>query len=169
MSFSLRAPRPIFHVLVASTAVVILATAGVAMATPGSGIATTNISVGLFETIDVKTHVGQHKVKIDTKGPSDVYVVSNVIAPNGHTGWHTHPGPSLITVKAGAVTAYEGDDPTCSPTVYTAGQGFVDPGDGHVHILRNEGSVAAETIAVQLLPQGAVRRIDVPAPGTCPF
>jgi hypothetical protein len=42
-------------------------------------------------------------------------------------------------------------------------------GNGHVHILRNEGTVAAETIAVQLLPRGAVRRIDAPDPGYCPF
>lgn len=165
----MHAPRPRLHVLIASTAAVIIGTAGVALATPGSGISTTNISVALFEDIRVKTNVDGHKVTIDTKGPSDVYVVSNVIAPGGHTGWHTHPGPSLITVKAGTISAYAGDDPTCSPTVYSAGQGFVDPGDGHVHILRNEGTVAAETVAVQLLPQGAVRRIDVPLPGNCPF
>jgi hypothetical protein len=53
--------------------------------------------------------------------------------------------------------------------VYPAGSGFLDPGDGHVHLLRNEGSVSAETIAVQILPAGAVRRIDVPDPGTCDF
>lgn len=110
-----------------------------------------------------------HKVDIDTKGDSDLYVVSNVIAPGGHTGWHTHPGPSLITVKSGTITAYEGDDPNCNPTVYTAGQGFVDPGDGHVHLLRNEGTVPAETIAVQLVPDGGSRRIDEPAPDGCPL
>jgi hypothetical protein len=146
-----------------------VATASVALATPGSAISTTIVSLGHFGDIDVKTNVDGHKVDIDTKGLSDVYVVSNVIAVGGHTGWHTHPGPSLITVKSGTITAYDGDDPSCTPVVYTAGTGFVDPGDGHVHILRNEGSVAAETIAVQLIPQGGVRRIDTPAPGNCPF
>jgi hypothetical protein len=34
-------------------------------------------------------------------------------------------------------------------------------------MLVNEGSVPAETIAVQLLPQDAVRRIDAPDPGNC--
>jgi quercetin dioxygenase-like cupin family protein len=166
----IRVPSPgwALRVVVGLTAVT-LASAGVALATPGSGITSTNLSVGLFDDLRIKTHVGDHKVKIDTKGASDVYVVHNLIAPGGHTGWHTHLGPSLITVKSGTITAYDGDDPTCSPTVYTAGQGFVDAGDGHVHMLRNESSVAAETIAVQLLPQGAVRRIDAPAPGNCPF
>ena len=146
-----------------------IATAGVVFATSGSMITSTNISVGVFDDIRVKTHVGGHKVMVDTKGTSDVYVVSNVIQPGGHTGWHTHPGPSLITVKSGTITAYHGDDPSCTPHVYPAGTGFVDEGDGHVHILRNEGSVTAETVAVQILPRGTARRIDTPAPGHCGF
>ena len=88
-------------------------------------------------------------------------------APGGTTGWHSHPGPSLIEVVAGTVTNYEGDDPRCRPHVYTAGMGFVDAGGKDVHMLVNEGSVPAETIAVQLLPQDAVRRIDAPDPGNC--
>jgi len=68
------------------------------------------------------------------------------------------------------VTNYEGDDPNCTPPAYSAGDGFLDPGGGHVHQLRNETGALAETIAVQLLPKAAERRIDVPvAPGNCPF
>lgn len=149
-------------------AILLVAGAGAVVATPGSGVVTTNISVGRFGELRIATHVDDHKVFARTKGASDLHVVSNVIAPGGHTGWHTHPGPSLITVKSGTITAYS-DAPGCPATVYPTGSGFVDPGDGHLHILRNEGSVPAETIAVQLLPAGAPRRIDVPAPGTCAF
>ena len=163
------AQRPRIRTLTGVLAVMTLATAGVVHATSGSGITTTMIVQGNFGDIDVNTNFDGHKVDIDTKGDSDLYVVSNVIAPGGHTGWHTHPGPSLITVKSGTITAYQGDDPTCSPTVYTAGQGFIDPGDGHVHLLRNEGTVPAETIAVQLVPDGGTRRIDEPAPPDCAF
>jgi hypothetical protein len=49
------------------------------------------------------------------------------------------------------------------------GEGFVDPGDGHLHLLRNETTAPAETVAVQILPNGAPRRIDAPDPGNCPF
>jgi hypothetical protein len=98
-----------------------------------------------------------------------VYVQSNVWDPGGTTGWHTHPGHSLIIVTAGVITAYEGDDPTCTPHVYTPGMGFVDEGGHHVHVLRNEGSVEASTIAVQLIPAAATRRIDAPNPGHCSF
>jgi hypothetical protein len=71
---------------------------------------------------------------------------------------------------ASTAQPYEGDDRHCRPHVYPAATGFVDAGGKDVHILRNEGSVDAETIATQLEPQDAPRRIDVPvAPGNCPF
>jgi hypothetical protein len=46
---------------------------------------------------------------------------------------------------------------------------FVDPGGGHVHILRNEGTVEAKTIAVQLIPADAARRMEIADPGNCHF
>jgi hypothetical protein len=39
----------------------------------------------------------------------------------------------------------------------------VDYGD-HAHNIRNEGTVNLELIAFQILPEGAPRRIDQPAP-----
>lgn len=148
---------------------VLASIAGIALATPGSGITSVNVSVGRFGEIDVKTETETHEVELRTREQSDIFVVSNTFAPGGDSGWHTHPGPSLITVKSGTITAYSGDDPSCTPHVYPAGSGFVDPGGHHVHLLRNEGSVEAVTIAVQVLPAGAVRRIDAPDPGNCDF
>jgi quercetin dioxygenase-like cupin family protein len=145
---------------------------GSVLATPSSGLTTTILGKSLFDEIDLKAHTipaDLWQARLKTHGLSDVYVVDNKLAPGGTTGWHSHPGPSLILVVAGAVTNYMGDDPTCTGHVYTAGQGFVDPGSGDVHMLRNAGSVQAETIAVQLLPKDAVRRIDVPDPGNCHF
>ena len=160
-----------------------MATAAVwpVQATPSSGFTGTTLAVGRFADISVFNSLvppdfwkERHNQEVwlswqKTKGDSDVYVQSNVWAPGGTTGWHTHPGHSLIIVTAGAVTAYEGHDPSCAPRVYTAGMGFVDPGGGHVHVLRNEGAVEARTIAVQVVPAEAVRRVDAPDPGHCGF
>jgi quercetin dioxygenase-like cupin family protein len=141
-----------------------------ALATPPTGLTAEQVAMGNFSKINVTTHnFPPHKVKLKTKGDSDVYVIRNTFAPGGASGWHTHPGPSLITVTKGEITAYEGDDRKCRPTVYGAGEGFIDPGDGHVHLLRNETTEPAETVAVQILPNGAERRIDAPDPGNCPF
>ena len=150
-------------------------------ATPASGFTGSTIAVGRFADIDVNNHSffpesapsnshPGHNLWLSmqkTKGPSDLYVQNNVWAPGGSTGWHTHPGHSLIIVTAGTVTAYDGHDASCTPQEYTVGQGFVDPGGDHVHLLRNEGTVEARTIAVQLIPAGATRRIDAPAPPNC--
>ncbi len=151
------------------------------LATPASGFTSTSLAVGRLGEFDVmnklvwddpdptnsKKNVWHSTQK--TKGDSDLYVQSNVWIPGGTSGWHTHPGHSLITVTAGTVTAYEGDDPTCTPKVYTVGMTFVDEGGEHVHVIRNEGAVAARTITVQLLPAGATRRIDAPANPACTF
>jgi quercetin dioxygenase-like cupin family protein len=144
-----------------------------ARATPSKDVTTTILAKSLFDEIHVKARADaadRWKAHLNTHGQSDVYVVDNKFAPGGTTGWHSHLGPSLILVVAGTVTNYLGDDRNCKPHAYTAGEGFIDPGGGHVHLLRNDTGSPAETIAVQLLPQGADRRIDVPvAPGNCPF
>jgi len=73
-------------------------------------------------------------------------------------------------VIAGALTVYEASNPTCTPKIYTAGQSFTDIGCGDVHLVRNEGTVVAQDVAVQIVPKGAPRRIDVPvAPSNCPL
>jgi hypothetical protein len=166
--------------LVALALVASVLTVMPALATPPVGV-TTEFIVGsatggaTFAEMNLFAKAGDYwRLRINTKGESDLYVVRNTFAAGGHTGWHTHPGPSLITVTVGTITAYEGDDPTCTPEIHIAGTPsatFIDQGgDQGVHILRNESGATAVTVAVQLVPAGAPRRIDVtPAPGNCPF
>ena len=136
-----------------------------AWATPGKTISTT-ILAGPMTMGEVDIHTGNgdddgHSVRVKTKGVSDVYLVHNRIAPGGHTGWHSHPGPSFISVVAGTATAYEDDHP--GGHEFEAGTTFVDSGE-HRHIIVNEGDVDLELIAFQILPEGAPRRTDEPAP-----
>jgi hypothetical protein len=150
----------------------VLAIAAAALATPNSNFSTVQISKGLFGEINVKSNEAlPHQVKLKTKGDSDVYIVENTVAPGGHSGWHYHPGPSLITVKSGTATFYDGDDPTCTGRVFEAGTGVVDDSvDGsHVHLLRNNGNVPLVTVTFQIVPAGATRRFDAPDPGNCEF
>ncbi len=163
-----------------------LAAIGVALlvparATPPSGLASEFVVGGStggvrFGEIDLSAKrnkdqgngTPEWKMKLDTKGMSELYVVKNTFAPGATSGWHTHPGPSLISVLQGTITAYESDDPTCTPHTYTAPATFLDEGGAHMHLLRNETNAPAITVAVQLLPQGATRRTDAPNPGHCP-
>jgi quercetin dioxygenase-like cupin family protein len=136
---------------------------GFAWATSGSGISTTIVSGPVV--LDESQVVTEHPdwgVIFKTKGLSDVYVVRNVITPGGHTGWHSHPGPSIVSVVSGQATEYRSDD--LLGTVYPAGTAFVDEGGDHAHIIVNEGTTDLVLVAFQILPKGAQRRIDEPAP-----
>jgi quercetin dioxygenase-like cupin family protein len=147
---------------------VVLAVAATALATPPSGVVSTVFAVGQVDNIEAKTLSSSWQARISTKGKTDVHVLENRIAPGGSFGWHSHPGPSLVSVKTGSLTLYRGDDPSCTPEVIPAGSGFVDDG-GDVHLVRNEGSVETVVYVTSLVPRGAARRIDEPSPGNCPF
>jgi quercetin dioxygenase-like cupin family protein len=159
--------RPKLAFLVAIVAVAAYA-AGTVLATPVIGVRSTLFAVGQFGEIDAKSETDAWEAEIRTKGASDIHVLENRIAPGGTFGWHSHPGPSFVVVKTGALTLYRGDDPDCTPHVFAAGSGFVDQG-GDIHLVRNEGSVETVVYVTSIVPRGAVRRIDEPAPGNCSF
>ena len=155
---------------------------GKADATDAKGFSGKTFASGNFEEFDLFNHwfltgvprEERHRrflwlSHLRTRGASDLFVQDNTWAPGGTTGWHTHPGASLIIVTLGTVTVYEGDDLGCTPHAYTAGQTFVDAGGSHVHVIRNETSSPAKTVAVQLVPHAVARRIGADAPGNCPF
>jgi quercetin dioxygenase-like cupin family protein len=145
----------------------------VAIATPAtSTFVGTVLAKSFWEEIRINTapddDTSAYAVRIRAEDPSDVYVVRNIVAAGGHSGWHTHPGPSVVSVVRGTATVYHGDDPSCTPTRYGPGTGFVDQGSGHVHLVRNEGPDELEVVAFQIVPHLAARRIDAPDPGFCP-
>lgn len=146
-----------------------LVAAGSAHATAARDFASAVVGPTEYGEIDIKLHTDVLKLKMGTKGFADVYNVTNTVKPLGHSGWHTHPGPSLVTVSKGTAIYYNNDDPACTPHVLNEGEGFVDQGDGHVHLVRNPSSTATlELIAFQIVPEGAPRRIDALDPGVCP-
>ena len=174
--------KPTLCGLVATAALVIAApyTRSVE-ATPAVGFTGQTIAKGTFGDIDVFNHIAPpefwqllHRSDVwlsrqKTKGDSDLYTQSNTWQPGGTTGWHSHPGHSLIIITSGTVTNYESDEPGCAPLVYQAPATFVDAGGSHVHMIRNETGVLATGYAVQLIPAGAARRIDADAPPNCAF
>ena len=161
----------ILSVLIAPALVAL--TAAPAHATPICGVVTETLAVGHYPSgsLDLmcRANLPAWLLFTQVRGDSDLYVTRHTFQPGNHTGWHSHPGPSLITVIAGALTVYQANDPTCTPITYTAGQSFTDLGCGDIHLVRNEGNVVAQDVAVQIVPAGAARRIDEPAPGNCPL
>lgn len=144
------------------------------LATSGSHVlsATVVARAAFVDRTDIKFKIdsGNEQV-ILAPGAQDTVMQQIVIGPGGHTGWHSHPGPVVVLIKAGALTIYSGADPACMPRTYSAGQAFVDSGQGHVHIARNLSTTEnLELWATYFdVPVGGAFRIDVADPGNCTF
>ena len=162
---------------VAGLVAVVTALTGAVLATPGAGVlSATVVARGTFaDPTDIK-------FKVDTAGQEVIHVLDAqqtvvqqiTIGPGGHTGWHSHPGPVVVVVTAGTLTFYSSEDPACTPRTYAAGAAFIDHGQGHVHIARNESTTEnlelwATYFDVPPPPPANSFRIDAPPPGNCPF
>lgn len=133
---------------------------GAALATPSSGVSASTLGRALIDG----------KLKMRSEGLADAVIRQVTVSAGGTTGWHTHPGPVLVIVTSGVLTLYEGDDKTCSGKTYGAGQGFIDPGYGHIHVARNETTSPAQFIAVFFdVPLGGAATLDADDAGNCSF
>lgn len=134
-----------------------------AWASPAVGVTPTLIGRATYEPFKVKTEPDSLvDVEVKAKSHVDMVVRTHDYVAGGSTGWHTHPGPVFINVVQGQVTFYEADDPTCTPHVVSAGQGYVDTGRGHFG--RNETGQPAKDVTVILAPVNLPFRGELPAP-----
>jgi quercetin dioxygenase-like cupin family protein len=95
------------------------------------------------------------------------------VPPGASFGWHFHRRPVAVAVTSGTLTLYDSSDPSCKPSRYTAGQGFVEA-PNHVHIARNEGTKTVSLYAIYLGVSAGWRKNPTPldalvkSPGNCP-
>jgi len=130
---------------------------GVALATPagpaGSSTATTLADGQFVNTINSNTE----PTKLRTKDAVEVFQVSNTANAGWTSGWHTHTGPVLVNITSGSLTFYAAD---CSVKTVSAGHGYFET-PGEPVVARNEGSGVAAWVTTQIIPVGALRRVDV--------
>ena len=104
-------------------------------------------------TIAASVHATGAGAKLDTRGPEQVLVTAITVDPGGSFGWHSHPGPVLVTVSKGTLVLYHAERHRCVRMPYSAGQGFVETG-GMVHLARNETTGPVELNATFLARPG---------------
>jgi len=133
-------------------------------ATPATGVHRTLIGRGTYDRFMVNTDTNQTPFQYIAKAQPaiDMEVDTHHYDPLGSTGWHKHPGPVYITVTSGQLTFYEFNDPTCSPHVYRAGQGFIDFGNGHIGI-NEDPNIPASDVTVAVTYVGGPFRTELPA------
>jgi quercetin dioxygenase-like cupin family protein len=159
------ARRPARVIVAIATAALALTAIGASMAAASapSGVVPTILARGTFDAFKVMSYPDNGGLfKAEAKSAIDMVVRRHEYAVGATTGWHAHPYPVFITVISGTVTFYSSDDPTCTPTVVSAGQGYVDSGKGHIG--RNESGEPAVDVSVILAPVGAAFRSELPAP-----
>jgi quercetin dioxygenase-like cupin family protein len=148
--------RRISWVVGASIVAVSMALAGVAIATPSTGSVVSEV-IGAGSTSET--------FRFKAKPEFSTVVARFTFGPNSSTGWHTHPGRTLVTVKSGTFTVYHAED--CEPIVYEPGDAFVEL-PTTVHVGRNEttGNVELGVVFFRV-PIGGSPRIDQPQPEDC--
>ena len=127
--------KRLWAVLAAAAVAAAGAGASTVLATPQAGLTTTTVATASVPPLQIRSDYRPQpqtwppsfwSAMLRTHGITDLYVVDNVIAPGGTTGWHTHSGPSLIIVKSGTVTNYRAETRGCAGVDYPAGTAFVD-------------------------------------------
>jgi quercetin dioxygenase-like cupin family protein len=130
---------------------------GVAVATTGSGFTVTPI---------VSAEVAD-RIRITQAEHKSTVVADFTFEPGGTTGWHTHPGPTMVLVKEGEFTLHRNRHGKCRTETYGPGEAFVER-PSSVHMGSNEGDVPTRVVAVFFrIADDGVTRIDQPDPGVC--
>jgi quercetin dioxygenase-like cupin family protein len=95
---------------------------------------------------------------------TNTIVAMYTFGPHSSTGWHSHPGKTLVTVQSGTFTVYHDN---CKSTSYGPGDAFVEL-PSSVHIGRNETDDNVQLGVVYFdVPIGEIPRIDRPQPDGC--
>ncbi len=159
-----------------ATAGILITLAGVALATPGANVVSSIVyaRAAFAGPVDLmfrftENHAPGTQV-LHVLNAQDTVMQQIVFGPGGHTGWHSHPGPVVVLVAQGELTFYSGEDPSCTGRTFSAGQAFIDSGQGHVHIARaSETGNTVLWVTYFDVPPGQPFRQDKPDPGNCTF
>lgn len=102
-----------------------------------------------------------HGIELSAKRRIDVAVAHLIFQPGSSTGWHQHPGPTVVTITTGELTV---TDSECRSRTYPAGSTFVEEGPPR-HVAVNTADITTETIVTFFVPREATAlSLPVPAP-----
>jgi quercetin dioxygenase-like cupin family protein len=124
-----------------------------------SGVAADGISQHVQINKNPDGSLSPWQLQLQVQGETDYYSHHLVLAPGGYSGWHSHPGLLIGTVKSGAVDFYTAD---CQKHTVAAGEVYTE--NDEVHGIVNTGAVDADLYLSYLIKHGQPRRRDEAAP-----
>jgi quercetin dioxygenase-like cupin family protein len=143
----------------------IIGAAGFALATPIVGLISPILAAGNQNADIHKRGTGpvstgeRFKAELETEGPSTISIQDGAYAFPGQNGWHSHPGLVAVTIISGSIQWY---DENCVPTIYKAGDSWVE--GSQVHAFRNIGPGPVHLMAWFITAQGQPLRTNEAAP-----
>jgi hypothetical protein len=152
-----------------SLAVALLLGGGSALASHVTQVDPATVPTGFLATHSAITDVPVSALARAVKPDGTDMLVQHVrLGPNAPTGWHTHPGPALVSVVKGSLVYEDAAAPnSCRRIAYGPGQGFVDRGFGHVH-RAIAGPDGVDFYVTYLLPRGSETHVvPTSAPAEC--
>lgn len=154
--------------LVFAAGIAVVAGASIAVAAHTTEIDPATVPIGFFVAHNYVEDIPVSALaRAVTPNGADVFVQHLSLGANQVFAWHTHPGPVIVTVRSGSLIYQDAAGNSCRDRPYTAGEGFVDPGFGHVHRVI-AGPSGAEIYSTFLLPPGSDNHLIVaPAPAEC--
>ena len=146
------------RLVAALTGMVVAASLGfaaVAIASPSSG----TISPVIIATGSMPTGMG-----LAVHPGTNTIIGQYTFGAHSSTGWHSHPGKTLVVVQSGTFTVYHDN---CHAMTYGPGESFVEL-PSSVHVGRNETDSSVQLGVVYFdVPIGGSPRIDQPQPEGC--
>jgi hypothetical protein len=160
-------------ILVTTSAVLLgcLSVGSSALATPPAAPPLTPITAPnppIMGLLDGKTKAKNDGIELKTRGDTNIAVFELTYPIGSFSGWHSHPGIVIATVKSGAVTRQVG----CKDKKFNAGDSFTEVEPHYVkNVYTNSNQRGAEPAVLeitQIYPgDPKVRRFDAGAP-VCP-
>jgi quercetin dioxygenase-like cupin family protein len=146
-------------VLLATACGAFLLGGGIVLAEPADGFNATHVDRG---TIARAAEIDANGIEYASPRNAHVIIQQGEFLGGGKSGWHTHPGLTIVTVVDGSVTNRTG----CSAAVvYHPLDSFVEPPNTPISVNNVSPTVKAHVVAVLVVPDGIVApRTDVNAP-----
>jgi quercetin dioxygenase-like cupin family protein len=148
-------------VLVALMAAVLVVSAVVmASATDPSG----------FVSVLIGRGQAARSFEVHQRRGNDVAVNQITVQPAGFSGWHSHPGTTVVAVQSGQLTL--SSEPIaggkCRVRTYTAGQVFLEHPKNEYNAVNTGSEPYVLAVTFFNVPHCGLSRIDQANPGNCP-
>lgn len=153
-----------FRVMVAAAGGAVVVGVGAAIAAHAPEVDPATVPTGFFVAHNRVADIPISAIaRASAPNGAEVYVQHLSLGANQVFAWHTHPGPVVVTVRSGSLIYQDAGPNACRNRPYTAGQGFVDPGFGHVHRVI-AGPSGAEIYSTFFLPPGSENHLITASP-----